>query len=62
MVKKVATKNYFNAYSPLYYAAEIGDLIICLLMIKKMKDKCPKTKLGCTPLQNTAYHGHSGVC
>ena len=61
-LKKVATKNDSNAYSPLHCAAEIGHLTICLLMLNKMKDKCPKTKLGCTPLHTAAYLGHSAVC
>ena len=60
-LKKVATKDDSNGYSPLHHAAEIGHLTICLLMLQKMKDKCPKTKLGCTPLHIAAYLGHSGV-
>ena len=61
-LKQVATKDDSNNTTPLHYAAEIGHLTICLLMIKKMKDKCPKTKLGCTPIHTAAYHGHLEVC
>ena len=31
-INKLASKNDSNAYSPLYYVAEIGHLTICLLM------------------------------
>ena len=61
-LKLVATKDDSNNTTPLHYAAEIGHLTICLLMIKKMEDKCPKTKLGCTPIHTAAYHGHLEVC
>jgi ankyrin len=61
-LKQVSTKDDSNRTSPLHYAAEIGHLTICLLMTEKMKDKCPKTKLGCTPIHTAAYHGHLEVC
>ena len=49
-LKQVSTKDESNNTTPLHYAAEIGHLTICSLMTEKMKDKCPKTKLGCTSL------------
>ena len=61
-LKLVATKDDSNNTTPLHYAAEIGHLTICLLMIKKMQEKCPKTKMGCTPIHTAAYHGHLEVC
>ena len=61
-LKQVASKDNSNGVTPLHYAAKIGHLTICLLMIKKMKEKCPKTKLGCTPFHTAAYHGHLEVC
>ena len=61
-LKQVSTKDESNNTTPLHYAAEIGHLTICSLMTEKMKDKCPKTKLGCTPIHTAAYHGHLEVC
>ena len=61
-LKQVASKDGSYDATPLHYAAKIGHLTICLLMINKMKEKCPKTKLGCTPFHTAAYNGHLEVC
>ena len=61
-LKEATSKDDSNGTTPIHYAAEFGHLTICLLMIKKMKEKCPKTKMGCTPLHTAAYYGHLEVC
>ena len=72
--KKYFTKKIFDDLSitkpqnesigqtPLHCAAEFGHLTICILIIEKLAEKNPKTKLGCTPLHTAAFHGHLEVC
>ena len=54
-------KNESIGQTPLHCAAEFGHLTICILIIEKLAEKNPKTKLGCTPLHTAAFHGHLEV-
>ena len=48
--------------TPLHYAAALGHLEICSLIVKNVEDKNPDDRNGWTPLHWAAQFGHLEVC
>ena len=54
-------KNVFGN-TPFHEAAKLGHLLVCQIIVEKVKDVNPANNVGTTPLHLAAMNGHASIC